>query len=51
VLRRPFGVRGLPGIVLVDARGKVRPVQLRAFRSYAELRAVVQQQLGVTVPA
>jgi thiol-disulfide isomerase/thioredoxin len=51
LLRKPFGVRGLPGIVLVDRRGKVRPVQLRAFRSYAELRDVVQQQLGVTLPA
>jgi thiol-disulfide isomerase/thioredoxin len=51
VLRKPFGVRGLPGIVLVDRRGKVRPVQLRAFRSYAELRDVVQQQLDVTLPA
>jgi len=51
LLRKPFGVRGLPGIVLVDRGGKVRPVQLRAFRSYAELRDVVQQQLGVTLPA
>jgi thiol-disulfide isomerase/thioredoxin len=51
LLRKPFGVRGLPGIVLVDRHGKVRPVQLRAFRSYAELRDVVQQQLGVTLPA
>ncbi len=49
-LRAPFRVRGLPGIVLVDADGKVT-VQLRAFRSYAELRDVVQQQLDVRVPA
>jgi thiol-disulfide isomerase/thioredoxin len=49
-LRQPFRVRGLPGIVLVDADGKVT-VQFRVFRSYAELRDLVQQQLDVRVPA
>jgi thiol-disulfide isomerase/thioredoxin len=49
-LRQPFRVRGLPGIVLVGADGKVT-VQFRVFRSYAELRDLVQQQLDVRVPA
>jgi thiol-disulfide isomerase/thioredoxin len=49
-LRQPFRIRGLPGIVLVDADGKVT-VQFRVFRSYAELRDLVQQQLDVRLPA
>jgi thiol-disulfide isomerase/thioredoxin len=49
-LREPFRVRGLPGIVLVDAGGKVT-VQFRVFRSYAELRGLVQRQLDVRLPA
>lgn len=48
-LRGPFRVRGLPGIVMVDADGNVT-VQFRVFRSYAELRDLVQQQLDVRVP-
>lgn len=50
-LRVPFRIRGLPGMVLVDERGKVVDVQFRVFRSYAELRAVVQRGLGVALPA
>jgi thiol-disulfide isomerase/thioredoxin len=50
VLRVPFRVRGLPGIVMVDAQGNVT-VQFRVFRSYAELRDVVQRQLHLRVPA
>jgi thiol-disulfide isomerase/thioredoxin len=50
VLRRDFGVRGLPGVVLVKPDGSV-DVQLRVFRSYDELRRVVEQGLGVTIPA
>jgi thiol-disulfide isomerase/thioredoxin len=44
------GIRGLPVIVLVDRAGRATPV-FRAFRSYAELRTLVQQRLGVAVPA
>jgi thiol-disulfide isomerase/thioredoxin len=44
------GIRGLPVIVLVDRAGKATPV-FRAFRSYAELRALVDQRLGIDVPA
>ena len=43
--------RGLPGVVLVDASGKVVTVQFRVVRSYAELRGLVRQQLHVHLPA
>ena len=49
-LRPDFGVRGLPGLVLVDAHGKVT-VEYRVVRSYAELRGAVQQVLHVSIPA
>jgi thiol-disulfide isomerase/thioredoxin len=49
-LRPDFGVRGLPGLVLVDATGKVS-VEFRVVRSYAELRGVVQKALHVSIPA
>ena len=51
VLAPRFRIRGLPGVVLVDEDGKVAAVEFRVFRSYAELRTVVQQRLGVTIPA
>jgi thiol-disulfide isomerase/thioredoxin len=50
-LKRPFHVRGLPGIVLVDRTGRVVDVEYRVFASYAELRALVQRQLHVRLPA
>ena len=50
-LRTDLRVRGLPGLVLLDKRGKVVDVEYRAFRSYAELRALVQQRLDVRLPA
>jgi thiol-disulfide isomerase/thioredoxin len=48
LLRIPFKARGLPALVLVDAEGRVvgNP-QLRAVRSYAELRGLVEDGLGV----
>jgi hypothetical protein len=49
-LRSGLGVRGLPGIVLVGRDGSVH-VEYRVFRSYAELRGVVRERLGVAVPA
>lgn len=49
-LRDDFKIRGLPGIVLVDADGQVAAVQFRAFRSYDELRQVVEEELGLTLP-
>jgi thiol-disulfide isomerase/thioredoxin len=50
-LRRDLKVRGLPGIVFVDADGTVSTVEFRSFGSYAELRDLVEQRLDVTLPA
>jgi thiol-disulfide isomerase/thioredoxin len=50
-LRRDLKVRGLPGIVFVDAAGRVSTVEFRSFGSYAELRDLVEQRLDVTLPA
>ena len=50
-LKQKLGVRGLPGIVLVDRAGRVRSLQFRVFTSYGELRTLVRRQLGVDVPA
>ena len=49
-LRSVFGVRALPGLVLVDSHGRVRQVRFQAFDSYADLRAVVGDGLGVGLP-
>lgn len=49
-VRTAFRVRGLPGIVLVDAAGRVVDVQYRVISSYAELRGLVRQRLGVRLP-
>ena len=49
-LRADLKVRGLPGVVFVKADGSI-DVQYRVVRSYAELRGLVQDQLGVRVPA
>jgi thiol-disulfide isomerase/thioredoxin len=50
LLRPGLHVANLPRIVLVGADGTV-VTQPRAFRSYAELRGVVQSTLGVELPA
>jgi thiol-disulfide isomerase/thioredoxin len=50
-LRSDLRIRGLPGIVFLDRSGKVAGVEFRSVRSYAELRHVVHQELGVRVPA
>jgi thiol-disulfide isomerase/thioredoxin len=49
-LRDELVIRGLPVILLVGRDGTVH-VEYRAFRSYAELRGVVQERLGVALPA
>jgi thiol-disulfide isomerase/thioredoxin len=49
-LRTAFRIRGLPGVVVVDAQGRVVDVEFRVVRSYAELRGLVQRRLGVRVP-
>ena len=50
-LRTEFKIRGLPGIVFVDASGKVTEVEFALIRSYPQLRALVREHLGVHVPA
>ena len=50
-LRSGLGIRGLPGVVLLDAHGKVTDVEFRVFRSYTELRALVRRKLGLSLPA
>lgn len=51
LLRPQLKVRGLPGLVFVAADGTVSDVEFRVIRSYAELRALVEKRLGVTLPA
>jgi len=50
-VRTAFRTRGLPGVVLVDARGRVVDVEYRVMSSYAELRSLVEQRLHVRLPA
>ena len=47
----PFRVRGLPGIVFVDADGSVVAVEFVVVRSYEQLAGLVEEHLGVTVGA
>lgn len=49
-LRTAFRVRGLPGVVLVDANGSVKDVRFEVMRSYGQLRTLVQDRLHVRVP-
>ena len=49
LLRPEFRIRGLPGVVLVDADGRVTRVEFTVMRSYEELTALVEEHLGVTV--
>jgi thiol-disulfide isomerase/thioredoxin len=50
-LRVPFRVRGLPGVVLVDAEGEVVHVEFLVIESYDQLAALVDEHLGVGVGA
>lgn len=49
-LRKDFHVRGLPGVVFVDAHGSVKGVQYAVMSSYSQLRGLVQDHLGVRLP-
>jgi thiol-disulfide isomerase/thioredoxin len=49
-LRSDLRIRGLPGVVLLHADGKV-DVEFRVFGSYAELRTYVSKGLGVSIPS
>jgi thiol-disulfide isomerase/thioredoxin len=46
-LRTPFRVRGLPGVVLVDAQGKVVHEELTQISSYPQLEHLVRHYLHV----
>jgi len=48
-LRVPFRVRGLPGVVLVDAHGRVVHEELTEVGSYQQLRQMVQRYLHVAL--
>jgi thiol-disulfide isomerase/thioredoxin len=48
-LRVPFRVRGLPGVVLVDAHGRVVHEELTEVSSYQQLRQLVQRYLHVAL--
>jgi len=48
-LRVPFRVRGLPGVVLVDAHGTVVHQELTEIGSYQQLRQMVQRYLHVSL--
>jgi thiol-disulfide isomerase/thioredoxin len=46
-LRRPFRVLGLPGVLLIDRRGRVAHLQYTVIRSYPQLTRLVRDHLGV----
>jgi thiol-disulfide isomerase/thioredoxin len=48
-LRADLRVRGLPGVVLVDADGRVAHVEYTVIRTYRELTDLVSEHLGITV--
>ena len=45
-----YRVSGLPGVLLVDGRGKVT-FELRRIDTYADLVTLVEQHAGVSVPS
>jgi thiol-disulfide isomerase/thioredoxin len=47
--RVPFRVRGLPGVVLVDAEGQVAHIEYVVIRSYEQLRDLVREHLEVAL--
>ena len=49
VLRPELRIRGLPGLVLVDADGRVAHVEFTVIRSYRQLTDLVAEHLGVAV--
>jgi len=49
VLRSEFRIRGLPGVVFVDAQGRVTHVEFTVIRSYRQLTDLVEEHLGVSL--
>lgn len=50
-LRAPFRVRGLPGVVFLDADGEVVAVEFVVIESFEQLADLVREHLGVSVGA
>lgn len=48
-IRVPFRVRGLPGVLFVDGGGTVVHIEYTVIGSYAQLRGLVSEHLGITV--
>lgn len=48
-LRAPLRVRGLPGVVFVNADGRVTQVEYTVVRSYDDLTSLVREHLGITL--
>jgi len=48
-LRVPLRVRGLPGILFVDAKGRVVHQEFAVIESYDQLAGMVRKYLGVAV--
>ena len=49
LLRPEFRIRGLPGVVFVDAEGRVTHVEFTVIRSYRQLTDLVEEHLGVSL--
>lgn len=49
VLRPELRIRGLPGVVFVDAEGRVTHVEFTVIRSYRQLTDLVEEHLGVSL--
>lgn len=49
LLRPELRIRGLPGVLFVDADGRVTHVEFTVIRSYRQLTALVREHLGLTV--
>lgn len=48
--RAPLRIRGLPGVAFVGADGRLVDVEFLVIRSYPQLRALVEDKLGVELP-
>jgi hypothetical protein len=49
VLRVPLRVRGLPGVLFVDRKGRVTDLEYTVIRSYPQLTGLVRRHLGITL--
>lgn len=49
VLRVPLRVRGLPGVLLIDRKGRVTDLEYTVIRSYPQLTTLVRRHLGISL--